>query len=319
MYFMKKLTLFSILTFLVFSSCSKSNNEKNQEFSGSISISGAFALYPLAVKWAEEFRKIHPDVRIDVQAGGAGKGIADVLGDQVDLGMVSRDIHEEEIKKGAWFVPVTKDAVLPTFNSSNPYSSDILQKGISKEIFIQLWIEGKPLTWGEISGKAPKDPVKVYKRADAAGAAESWAKYLGKKQDDLKGVGVTGDPGLAQAVRGDVFGIGFNNVIYAYDLNTKKTHPGIQIIPIDINTNGVVDPEENFYNTIDDINKAIAEGRYPSPPARELYFVSKGKPTDLLVKAFLQWILTDGQKYVKEAGFINLKEDKIAEAQNKLK
>mgnify|MGYP006355766623 CR=1 FL=1 len=27
---------------------------------GSITITGAFALYPLAVKWAEEFRKIHP-------------------------------------------------------------------------------------------------------------------------------------------------------------------------------------------------------------------------------------------------------------------
>lgn len=318
---MKSFNVYFLLVLFLLMSCSKSNKETNgsSELKGSISVSGAFALYPLVVKWKEEFNKIHPDVRIDVQAGGAGKGIADALGGQVELGMVSRDLHEEEIKKGAWFIPVTKDAVLPTFNSSNPYASEILKRGITKETFIKLWIDGKPLTWGEIAGKPAKDQIKIYKRADAAGAAESWAKYLGKKQDDLKGVGVTGDPGLAQAVRGDVFGIGFNNVIYAYDINTKKPHQGVQIIPIDINSNGVIDPEESFYNSLDDINKAVAEGKYPSPPGRELYLISKGKPTNPLVIAFLQWILADGQKYVTEAGFVNLSQEKITEAKNKLK
>ena len=37
-----------------------------------ISISGAWALYPMALKWAEEFHKLQPGVAIDVQAGGAG-------------------------------------------------------------------------------------------------------------------------------------------------------------------------------------------------------------------------------------------------------
>src|SRR5581483_9823041 len=52
---------------------------------GTISISGAFGLYPISVKWAEEFRKIHPGVRFDISAGGAGKGISDALGGMVDL------------------------------------------------------------------------------------------------------------------------------------------------------------------------------------------------------------------------------------------
>jgi len=51
-----------------------------EKITGQISISGAFALYPMTVKWSEEFRKINPDVRIDISAGGAGKGIADALG-----------------------------------------------------------------------------------------------------------------------------------------------------------------------------------------------------------------------------------------------
>ena len=42
-------------------------------------MSGAWALYPMAVTWSEEFRKIHPGVQIDISAGGAGKGMADCL------------------------------------------------------------------------------------------------------------------------------------------------------------------------------------------------------------------------------------------------
>lgn len=67
---------------------------------GTITLSGAWALYPMAVKWAAEFKKIHPKVRIDISAGGAGKGVADALAGSVDLGMVSRDINPAEVKKG---------------------------------------------------------------------------------------------------------------------------------------------------------------------------------------------------------------------------
>lgn len=293
--------------------------DSSGRLTGGISISGAFALYPLAVKWGEEFNKLHPELQIDIQPGGSGKGVAEALGGQVDLGMVSRDLNKEELTKGAWVLPVAKDAVVPTFSDKNPFASDILRKGVKKEIFYQLWIEGKPLTWGGIAGRGQQEPVKVYKRADAAGAAESWAKYLGKKQDDLKGTGVSGDPGLVKAIKSDADGIGFNNVIYAYDQGTGKPHEGLLIVPIDLNGNGKLEPEENFYHDLDEIKKAIADEKYPSPPARELFFIAKGKPHDVAVTAFLKWILTDGQKYVGEAGFIKLSEDRIREGIDRLK
>jgi phosphate transport system substrate-binding protein len=310
---MKKHLIFLLLSGVLFNCSCKKNNEQE------IKISGAFALYPLAEKWKEEYTKLNPDVKIKIQAGGAGKGMADALAQQVDLGMVSRDVNPEELKQGAWHVAVTKDAVIPTISASNPYLNDILKKGITRKQFIELWIEGKPLSWGELAGKTAQDQVKVFKRSDAAGAAESWAKYLGKKQDDLKGTGVLGDPGLANAVMKDKFGIGFNNVVFVYDMKTKKPHDGIRVIPIDINENGTIDSEENFYDTIEQINAAIADGRYPSPPARELFFVSKGKPQKKAVIDFLTWIVNDGQNYVKEAGFITLSDEKINESRQKLK
>ncbi len=40
----------------------------------SISFSGAYSLYPLTQLWAAEYNKTHPDIRFDIQSGGAGKG-----------------------------------------------------------------------------------------------------------------------------------------------------------------------------------------------------------------------------------------------------
>ena len=45
-----------------------------------------------------------------------------------------------------------------------------------------------------------------------------------------------------------------------------------QVIPLDLNGNGKIDPEEDFYATSTELNAAIAEGKYPSPPARNLFW-----------------------------------------------
>ena len=126
----------------------------------------------------------------------------------------------------------------------------------------------------------------------------------GKKQEDLKGVGVYGDPGLAEAVRKDMYGIGYNNLNYAYDMKSGLPLPGLQIIPIDLNENGKVDPEENL-NTKDRAIRAVNSGSYPSPPARHLYLITKDRFKGP-AREFVRWILTDGQKYVDEMGYIKL-------------
>ncbi|MCG2736746.1 MAG: substrate-binding domain-containing protein, partial [Candidatus Methanoperedenaceae archaeon] len=71
-----------------------------------IRVSGAFALYPMMLKWGEEYQKLHPNVKFDIQAGGAGKGLTDTLGGLVDIGMVSRKIAASEEEKGAYWISV---------------------------------------------------------------------------------------------------------------------------------------------------------------------------------------------------------------------
>jgi phosphate transport system substrate-binding protein len=78
-----------------------------------ITISGAFALYPLVIKWSEEFQKVHPNVRFDITAGGAGNGMTDVLGGLANLAMFSREPSATELESGANLVPMAIDAVVP--------------------------------------------------------------------------------------------------------------------------------------------------------------------------------------------------------------
>lgn len=299
-----------ILYFLVFSmllaGCA-SKKKKEQ----TINLSGAFALYPLAVKWAEEYQKEHPEIRFNITGGGAGKGMADALAGVVDLGMFSREISQAEKDQGVWWVGLTIDAVLPTMNSGNPYLADLKSRGLTKKEFSDIFINSTIKDWSQLLKKQGKHTISVYTRSDACGAAETWAKYLGGKQENLQGIGIYGDPGLAEAVIKDPAGIGFNNANYTFDIKTGNRRPGIDIVPIDINENGKIDPEENFYNNFQSVLAAVADGKYPSPPARELYFVSKGKPTKQATLDFIRWTLTDGQKFIKEAGYVPIKQENI--------
>lgn len=302
-----------ILVFLVFlSGVMQKPAIAHEGLKGTVSLSGAWALYPLAVRWAEEFRKLYPDVRIDLSAGGAGKGITDALNGMVDIGMVSRQIYNEEINKGAYPVAVTKDAVVAVINASNPSVNTLLTKGLRMDAANNIWITGMYKTWGQAFGFKGTAPIHVYTRSDACGGGEVWAQFFGKKQEDLLGNGVYGDPGLALAVKKDPLGIGYNNIGYVYDSKTKKQLAGLRVLPVDINSDGKITPDEDFYSSMDDLINAVATGKYPSPPARELYFVTNGKPQKEVVTRFLHWILTEGQKYVNESGYITLSKEKIS-------
>ncbi len=150
---------------------------------GTIAVSGAWALYPLMVTWSDEFHKANPGVTFDVSAGGAGKGVADALSGAVEIGMVSRDLTPEEEAKGAFWVAVVVDAVFPTASAQNPALKDLLARGLSQEAFGAIYVDGQVRTWGLLVGRPEvADEIHVYTRSDAAGAADTWAKYLGKAQ-----------------------------------------------------------------------------------------------------------------------------------------
>jgi len=289
-----------------------------EKIRGRLTISGAWALYPLVVRWAEEFQKIQLGVKIDVQAGGAGKGVADVLSGAAHLGMVSRELHPEEIRRGAVAFPVARDAVVVTVSARNPYLKSLLSRGLTREELKQIWISGRIRTWSQLLKTDRQEAIHVYTRSDACGAGETWAAFLGGRQEDLQGTGVYGDPGVAEAVRRDPLGLGYNNLNFAFDPKTFLPVKGLVVLPIDLNNNGQIDPEESFMTHRSNLVQAIQAGKYPSPPVRDLYLVTRGKPETALLRAFINYVLGEGQKLVAEAGYVEISPSILEEARKYL-
>jgi len=310
---MKKInSIYLIIAALIISSCIRQEET-------TINISGAYALYPLVIKWSEEYKKEHEEINFNISAVGAGQGMADALEGIVDLGLYSLALEQEDIEKGVWWVGLCSNTVLPTIYTFNPYLEKLKESGLTKEEFKGIFIDGSITDWGEILDLNESKPIQVYTRSDASGAASTWAKYLGGKQKDLKGIGIQGDSALVTVVSKDPAGIAFSNTSYVYNINTGKKRSGIEVIPIDLNGNGMIEKEEDFYDTQEAILEAIEDGRYPSPPTRELYFVAKDKPEKKAVIDFVEWALTEGQKFVRESGYVLIEQDKIDYYLNKLK
>ncbi len=292
--------------------------DKNGGSKKTITISGAFALYPMVVQWADEYQKAHSDVQLDISAGGAGKGMSDVLAGAVDIAMVSREVRTAESDQGALGFAVAKDAVFMTVNADNPVLDELMATGITPEKGAGVWITGDVITWGQLVGTDDDSHINVYTRADASGAGEVWALFLGgTAQEDLQGIAVQGDPGLAETVRQDNLGVGYNNLNFAYDAETGAPIGGLRVVPIDLNGDGTISDDENFYATKDGLVAAIADGRYPSPPARPLYLVTKGQPEGAAAD-FIRWVLTDGQMSVGATGYIRASEEQLQAGLNSL-
>src|SRR5512135_1112169 len=106
------------------------SSAQQAEMKGTVTLSGAWAIYPTAVAWGAAFEKAHPGTKVEVSAGGAGKGAADAIAGIVDIGMVSREPDPAEIQKGINPIFVLHDAVFGVVSANNVLLGDMRKKGL---------------------------------------------------------------------------------------------------------------------------------------------------------------------------------------------
>ncbi len=280
--------------------------EPKKSISGSFTISGAYALYPLVSKLATEFMAINPDVKIVVSETGTGQGISDLIDNKVKMAMISRPLNDEERESGVWVVPVAKDGIAPIVNQKNPYIKNIIRHGLSPDKLQKVFTGDKPMLWGELLDTIGKDKVIVYSRADESGAADVFAGFLFRKASDLKGIKVTGDNEMIKSISENPYAIGFCNFSFAFNLPSGEPMEGIQIIPFDLDYDHEIDRKEIPFKNLEIAHRSVWLGIYPENLCRELTIGTIGKPTDPAEIEFIKYILTDGQKKVKEVGLCEL-------------
>ena len=290
-----------------------------KEITGSFTIGGADALYPLVTKWSDEFIKLHPAVKIVITQSGTGQGIVDLLSKKNQLAMISRPLTDKEQTEGIWILPVAKEGVAPIVNQRNPFIKRILERGITPEKLIRLFTGNKSMTWGELLDSTVKEKVVVFTRADESGAAAVWAGFLWKESSDLKGIGVNGDEEMIKSIQENPLGIGYCNFSYAFEPGTGERIKDIQVIPIDLDFDKNIDKKEIPFSNINKAHRGLWLGYYPKNLTRELIIGSVGKPVDAAIQEFLNYILTTGQASVASNGFCELNDVYLKNALNSLK
>jgi phosphate transport system substrate-binding protein len=322
---MKSFKIFFLLGFLIMLNACKQGDivsvkdKQNENLSGSFTVGGAYALYPLMKKWSDDFMKIHPDVRITVTGTGTGQGIDDLVGKKIDLAMISRPLTDEELSDSVWVIPVAKEGVAPIVNQKNPYLKHILSHGINPQKFIRLYSQNQDLTWGELLDTVSKEKAVVYTRGDESGAAVVWANFLWKESHDLNGKKVTGDEEMIKSIQADKYGLGYCNFAYAFTPGTGERTSDIQVVPIDLDFDKAIDRKEVPFSNIGKAHRGLWLGYYPKNLTRELTIGSIGKPSNNVILAFIDYALTTGQNDVASSGFCELNDIYVENARDRLK
>lgn len=263
-----------------------------------VKIKGTRLTYPLVRKWIVEFSKDYPSIKVQIAQQSPS--------DSIDLNLAAYRIVEGDLEAPQDFVTITRYTQLPVANSKREDLSALQARGFTESDFNQLYFStDKPNFF-----TATKSPITLYTREKPACAAITFAKHYGNDPKTIQGVGVKGDDqDLAKAVKEDVNGISFNNLGFIYDLNTRKVTGGLAVVPLDLNENGQVDHDEQVYGSLDDLIAFIEKTNHPKFVTENVNAIfNKDKHNDA-AGIFLLWVLTKGQRYNHELGFLGLQDD----------
>lgn len=309
---MKYLFAFLLPVVVLFSGCGSSSNQQGDgqsadtlKLSGMLKISASETMYPMMDRWRNEFIKLHPAVKFDIKPKHSAEALSDLLNGKADLAMMSVKPSDTAIKQGLWVAAVAMDALVPIINFDNPEIQPLVMHGITKEKLMQAFT-GKIRTWGQISGRSGKAPVRVYTMSDSSGTAAVWYQFLGIERTNVKAERVYNAKEMLEKITAEPGAIGYCSIMDAYNQETGFRKDGLYILPVDYNDSKTIEDKEQFYDKYSLASNAVVTGKMPSPPARNLYLVTKGKPQGNLMKGFIQWVLTIGQNYMPAEGYLNI-------------
>lgn len=259
---------------------------------GTIENKGSDTLLQVAQRWAETYMGQHPEVRISVNGGGSGTGIAALINGTVDIANASRQMKPEEIEraKQRGIDPVqhvvARDAIAVVVNPENPVDRLTFQQ--IADIFT-----GKITNWKEVGGE--DRPIVVLSRESNSGTYVFFLENVVRVGADNPNALFSPDTLLllsseviSREIEQNPNAIGYDGLGYVT--------PEQKTIAV-----AVARGEPFVAPSIETVN----QGLYPI--ARPLYMYTDGEPTGV-IKDYLEWILSEeGQALVKEVGFVPLK------------
>lgn len=115
---------------------------KSKNLEGKIAVAGSTSVAPLMNVIADEYKKLNPNVSIEIQESGSTAGIQSVTEKAVDIGMSSRELKDEEAK-ALTAKQIAMDGIAVIVNQAN--TTDNLTSDQIKSIYL-----GETTLWDEI-------------------------------------------------------------------------------------------------------------------------------------------------------------------------
>ncbi|MFC0120221.1 PstS family phosphate ABC transporter substrate-binding protein [Pseudoalteromonas xiamenensis] len=275
--------------------------QKTSGISGNFSSVGSDTLANMMTFWAEEYKRIYPNVNIQIQAAGSSTAPPALTEATANFGPMSRKMKSKEIEafeKRYGYKPteirVAIDALAVFVHKDNPIQglridqldaifSSTRKCGADKEI----------TRWGDVGleGEWATKDIQLYGRNSVSGTYGYFKSKALCKGDFRNNVNEQpGSASVVQSISSSVNAIGYSGIGY-------KTS-GVRTVPL-------AKQGDNF---VDATLENVAQGKYPM--SRFLYiYVNKhpNKPLSPIEAEFLKMVLSqEGQKIVEKDGYVPL-------------
>ena len=251
-----------------FADRSARQSETNADLTGSVLVVGSTVLQPLVEQAAEKFmqQNKHKDITVQVQGGGSGMGLTQVLEGLADIGtsdvFAQEKLHEADPQQVKGLIDHKVAVVGIAFVTHPAVGVNNLTKRQLLDIF-----RGKTKNWKEVGGIDQK--IVLLNRPVSSGTRTAMEKYaLGMFVTDIEGSIQQDSPGALKKLTAETPGA----ISYLAFTHLDQT---VNIL----NYDGVQPTIENVEND-----------KYPVWTYLHMY--TKGSPSPC-VQAFLNYMLSD--------------------------
>jgi phosphate transport system substrate-binding protein len=267
--------------------------QKVSGVSGSLNSIGSDTMNNMMTLWAESFRKMYPNVKIQIEGKGSTTAPPALSTGTAQFGPMSRPMRATEIdafEARYGYKPTelrtSYDALAVYVNKDNPIEKLTLAQ--VEAIFSKSRKRGfrqDVKTWGQLglTGDWASRPLSLYGR-NAASGTYGFFKEVALLSGDYKTT-VKEQPGSAsvvQGVEGDRYGIGYSGIGY-------KTS-GVKVVPLST-----------------DEKSLVSNGSYEDVTGGKYLNKAPGKPLDPIVAEFVKLIYSkEGQSEVVKDGYMPL-------------
>lgn len=289
---MRNIWIMLCLVTLMLAGCSRDNGTSTGDnpTAAYIENKGSDTIVNIALAWAEEYQKLHPEVRISVTGGGSGTGITALINGSIPLANASRQIKTEELEsaRAAGLDPqefiIARDAIAIIVHPDNPVDQLTIAQ-------LSAIYTGRINNWSELGGE--DRPIVRLSRETNSGTHVFFLEKVVRMDDSSDKTIFAADTcllpsseGIISEVRENPNAIGYDGLGYVTDevklvAVSSLENPGVFVIPS---------------------VESVSAGTYYI--SRSLYMYTQKAPTGEL-KKYLDWLLSsDAQQIVANMGFV---------------